>query len=210
MGGDTAAGEPVQAAALTINLGGAKVALGPVRQDLVPLYTRWLNDFEVLRTRKFTWRPLAAEAGEAWYAQVAPEQNVGQVTFTIYERTTLRPLGLTMLFDIDYFSRTAEYAIAIGEKDCWGKGYGTETTVLMLDYAFTGLCLHHVRLRTVSFNERGIRAYTRAGFRQAGRLREAHRFGGRAFDVVLMDCLATEFQSPVHSRFVPEGGARLP
>jgi len=56
---------------------------------------------------------------------------------------------------------------------------------------------------TVSpYNERGIRAYTRAGFREFGRRREAWRLGGRAYDVVYMDCLATEFQSPVLHRLL--------
>lgn len=41
-------------------------------------------------------------------------------------------------------------------------------------------------------NERGIRAYRRAGFREIGRRREARRFAGEADDVVLMDCLATD------------------
>jgi len=186
-----------------INITGEKTLLGPVQHDLLPLYLRWNNDFEVNRTRIFTWRPITHEATQAWYQRVSQEEGIGSISFTIYERTTLQPIGLTYLFDIDYFSRTAEYGIVIGEKECWGKGYGTEVTTLMLDFGFTGLCLHHIRLRTLSFNTRGTRAYTRAGFRLVGRWREAHRFGGRAYDVILMDCLASEFSSPVLHTLVP-------
>ena len=196
--------DQAQQPAPLVNITGDKTVLGPLRADLLPLYLRWHNDFTVNRTRIFTWRPLTQEAAEAWYRRSSQEEGIGSITFTIYERATLRPIGLAYLFDIDYFSRTAEYGIVIGEPDCWGKGYGTEVTSLMLDYGFTGLCLHHIRLRTVSFNERGIGAYTRAGFHLAGRWREAHRFGGRVYDVVLMDCLATEFTSPVLHTFVPK------
>jgi RimJ/RimL family protein N-acetyltransferase len=63
----------------------------------------------------------------------------------------------------------------------------------MLDYAFNVLGLHSVRLAVFSFNERAQRAYERAGFRVIGRWREAKRLGGRAYDVVYMDCLAREF-----------------
>ena len=186
------------------NITGEKITLGPVRHDLLPVYLRWNNDFEVNRTRLFTWRPITHEVAQAWYQRTSQEEGIGGITFTIYERVTVRPIGLTYLFDIDYFSQTAEYGIMIGEKDCWGKGYGTEVTALMLDFGFTGLCLHQIRLRTVSFNARGIGAYTRAGFRLVGRWREAHRFGGRAYDIVLMDCLASEFASPVLHRLVPQ------
>src|SRR5437870_3835255 len=34
----------------TVNIRGRLVALGPLRRDLVPLYTRWENDFATLRT----------------------------------------------------------------------------------------------------------------------------------------------------------------
>jgi len=191
-------------AAPITNIIGEKIALGPVCHDLLPLYLRWYNDFEVNRTRIFTWRPITNEAAQALYQRISQEEGIGNITFTIYERATARPIGLTYLFDIDYFSQTAEYGIVIGEKDCWGKGYGSEVTRLMLDFGFTGLSLHQIRLRTVSFNTRGMGAYKRAGFREAGRWREAHRFGGRAYDVILMDCLASEFNSSVLHTLVPD------
>jgi RimJ/RimL family protein N-acetyltransferase len=171
---------------------GDKVALGPSRSDLVDQYERWLNDFEVMAS--FTegpLRPWTREATQARYESVTSTEN--DASFTIYERATLRPIGLTDLFEIDYFNRTAGFGILIGEKDRWGRGYGTETTRLMLDYAFNVHGLHSVRLAVFSFNERAQRAYERAGFRVIGRWREAKRLGGRAYDVVYLDCLATEF-----------------
>jgi len=55
------------------------------------------------------------------------------------------------------------------------------------------------------FNLAGRRAYERAGFREVGRRRQGHRMGGRRWDVIYMDCLASEFTSPVLGRvFVPD------
>jgi RimJ/RimL family protein N-acetyltransferase len=92
----------------------------------------------------------------------------------------------------------------VGEKDCWNKGYGTETTTLMLDYGFTALGLHNIMLRVFSYNERARRAYLRAGFKEIGRRREARRLAGRAYDVVYMDCLATEFEGSTLKHLLPE------
>ena len=72
-------------------------------------------------------------------------------------------------------------------------GYGTEATRLTLDYAFTALGLHSVLLKVYAFNLAGLRTYQKAGFREIGRRREAHHMGGRLWDVILMDCLATDF-----------------
>ena len=184
----------------TLNITGEQVALGPLRRDLLPLYQKWINDFEVTRTLLFPLRPMTWEVEEDWYRWAAGPADA--VFFTIYERETLRPIGTTDLRDIDHRLRRASFGIMIGEKDCWGRGFGTETVRLMLDYGFTALGLHNIMLTTQSFNERGIHAYLRAGFKEIGRRREAHWLGGRAHDVVYMDCLATEFQSPVLRRLL--------
>jgi RimJ/RimL family protein N-acetyltransferase len=170
------------------------VALGPRRRDLLPLYLKWINDFEVLRTLGAPLRPMTMEAEEQWFDQ---SSRCEDASFTIYERSTLRPIGNTGFHEVDRVHRQGTFGILIGEKDCWDRGYGTEATRLMLDYGFNALGLHNIMLTVFSNNPRAIRAYQKAGFREIGRRREARRVGDRAFDVIYMDCLATEFQSPV-------------
>jgi len=110
-------------------------------------------------------------------------------------QTRWRPIGSANLHRIR--GRTATFAIAIGEKDCWGKGYGTEATRLTLDYGFSALGLHNILLSVMADHERAIRAYTRAGFTVIGTRHEALRFAGRVYDHIYMECLATGFDSPV-------------
>ena len=100
---------------------------------------------------------------------------------------------------MDYRNRTASFGIIIGEPECRGKGYGTETTRLMLDYAFAVLGLHNVMLIVFEFNAAGIRAYNKAGFTEFGRRRECRLMGGKLWDEIHMDCLSTEFDRPVTS-----------
>ena len=183
-----------------LNIIGGKVALGPLRRDLVPLYQRWSNDFEVTRF----WdkmSPMPFEGPEEWYARASKKKN--EAHFTIYMEAQLRPIGAAGLDAINHAHRTAEFFIMIGEKECWGKGYGNEVTRLMLEYGFTSLGLHNINLWVNAANERGIRAYRRAGFRMAGRLRQSQRLGGRAYDAILMDCLAAEFQGGALSYLLP-------
>ena len=194
-----------------LNLVGERVALGPLRRDLLPLYERWINDFEVIRTLGRPMLPMTRDAEEAWYEGASRAgYNVG---FTIYERASLRPIGNAHLMGVDHLRRLAEFGILIGEKECWGQGYGTETARLVLDYGFHALGLHNIMLRVFAHNERGIRAYQRAGFRVIGRRREAWRMGDLVRDEIYMDCLATEFESPLlrrlHEQEPDVGGANL-
>lgn len=180
-----------------INIYGERVGLGPTTRAHLPIMTRWDNDFAVTLLSGDTLTPRYAEEFESDYDHFSKGEWRNWVGFVIYELATLRPIGATDLRHIDPVGRSAEFGIEIGEKDCWGKGYGTEATILMLDYGFNVQGLHNIMLTTYGYNERAIRAYTRAGFREFGRRRECVRFGGRLYDIVYMDCLATEFTSPL-------------
>jgi RimJ/RimL family protein N-acetyltransferase len=186
-----------------VNIAGDRVALGPLRRDLIPLYHRWFNDFAVRRTRVRAPRPTTLEAQERDYDALATSTD--RHTFTVYDLATWQPIGDAALQGIDHRHRSAFFAITIGEAAYRGRGYGTETTRLVLDYAFTALGLRSVKLEVAEFNLAGLNAYRRAGFREVGRWRQSWLLDGRLWDIICMDCLATEFTSPVLSRiFVPD------
>ena len=177
-----------------VNIVAERVALGPLRRDLLPLYLRWINDLPAARNLNML-PPHTLEQEEQWYDSAANKTD-GR-TFTIYEAATWRPIGTTELTSINFQHRRAVFGIFIGTADCRGKGYGTETARLVLDYAFTALGLHNVMLRVYSFNKVGLRAYEKAGFREFGRRHECYYSAGHLWDDVYMECLASAFVSPV-------------
>ncbi len=178
-----------------LTITGERVLLGPYHPDIKPLLAKWFNTLAVsIPGGDIPW-PLSPEAIDAEYERCI--KNEDRVNFIIYERMSMRAIGVVNLRDIDRIHRTAELGIAIGEQECWNKGYGTETCFLVLDYGFNGLGLHNVVLDPVSFNQAAIEVYKRVGFREIGHRRQAHRVGNRVFDLILMDCLATEFKSPL-------------
>ena len=183
-----------------VNVVGERVALGPLRRDLLPAYQRWSNDLAAADRLGSLPQPVTLEGQTAWY-----DQEASRITFTIYERAAWRAIGGCSLNEVDHRQGTANLVILIGEADARGQGYGTEAVRLLLDVAFTALGLHSVMLGVWEFNRAGRRAYQKAGFRECGRRRQARVMGGRRWDEIFMDCLATEFTSPVLGRvFVPD------
>ncbi|HEX5700520.1 MAG TPA: GNAT family protein [Rubrobacter sp.] len=178
-----------------LNIEGDLVGLGPLRRDLLPLYQRWINDLGTMRTLGLAPLPMTSEKEQDWYDRQSKAED--DAPFTIYELESLRPIGNSGLHGVDYRNRSATFGILIGEPECRGKGYGTETTRLMLDYAFTALGLHNVMLTVFEFNPAGIKAYLKAGFKEIGRRRECRMMGGKLWDEVHMDCLSSEFESRV-------------
>ncbi len=176
-------------------LRGEKVGLGPITRDLIELGFRWINDLSVTYTLGvFAQSVMTREDEEGWYQSTIGRKDVA--AFAIYELATMRLIGTTDLRAINHQQGTALFGILIGEKNCWGKGYGTEATRLTLDYGFNILGLHNVLLTVYAYNRRGIRAYEKAGFRLIGHRREARRLAGRRYDEVFMDAIASDFESP--------------
>lgn len=81
---------------------------------------------------------------------------------------------------LNLFHNEAWIGIGIGEREFWGKGYGTDMLKLALQYAFTELNVHRVSLGLMDYNLRALRAYEKVGFRLEGRTRgDVHRAGKR-------------------------------
>jgi len=103
-----------------LNIAGERVALGPLRADLLPLYGRWINDFGTMRMLGPPPIPVTVEKERDWYEGRARAEN--DLMFTIYERETLRPIGNTGLHGLDHRNRSVSFGIIIGEPECRGKG----------------------------------------------------------------------------------------
>lgn len=182
-----------------INVRGSKVGLGPMTFEHFKNFVQYEQDPDVAIFGGGTFRAFDPDVTEENFKQ----RSKDAVQFAIFELEQLTLIGLTTLRGVDQLNGTATFGISIGRKDYWGHGYGTEATKLTLDYAFRFLNLYNVKLRTASYNERGQGAYKRAGFKEMGRRRGSILVSGKRYDEVYMDCLASEFASPVPGWTLP-------
>ncbi len=183
-------------------LAGEKCYLSPPASEDAELWASWFNDPDVTL-------PLGDEAYVSFGLEKAREEVQETIrqqshVFSIVDRHSERVIGRGLLFSVNAVDRSAMLGIVIGEKSCWGQGYGQEATRLLLDYAFNLLNLHSVMLGAFAFNERALAVYRKVGFREIGRRREARLIGGRTYDVVLMDILEDEFRERCGSTIAVE------
>ena len=90
-------------------------------------------------------------------------------------------------------SRSATFGIVIGERSFLDRGYGTEASTLLLDYAFAVLGYHKINLDLFEYNARAQAMYEKLGFVLEGRRRENHWSRGRFWDEILMGITADEW-----------------
>jgi RimJ/RimL family protein N-acetyltransferase len=173
---------------------GQKCYLSPLSPDDAERIAQWENDLEVAL-------PLGDEAyllasAEKGRENILETLKQGWYIFGIVDLATDMLIGRSGLFSINHVDRRAMFGILIGEKEFWGKGYGQEATRLTLDYAFNLLNLNSVSLGVFAFNQRAIHAYQKVGFKQSGVQRQFRIIAGQKYDVIWMDILAEEFESP--------------
>jgi RimJ/RimL family protein N-acetyltransferase len=94
---------------------------------------------------------------------------------------------------VDLIHNEAWVGIGIGERDFWGKGYGTDMMKLCLQYAFTELNVHRVSLGLHEYNPRALKSYEKAGFRLEGRTRKDMLREGKRTDSLWMGILREEW-----------------
>ncbi len=171
---------------------GRSIYFRPLEKADAPLVQGWFNDPEVTR-HLLIHRPISLAGEEAFLEGLANSET--DVAVMIVVRDTDRPIGTTALHLEAGPHRQARFGIALGARDEWGKGYGTEATALLVEYAFATLNLHRVWLHVFDYNKAGRRTYEKAGFRQEGVLRQSHFAEGRYWDCVAMAILRDEWQA---------------
>lgn len=86
-------------------------------------------------------------------------------------------IGNVMYYDLNMRNAETELGIMIGNKEYWGKGYGTDIVKTLLKHLFEDLKLERVYLHTLAWNYRAQSSFSKSGFREI----RAVRRGGQDF-----------------------------
>jgi RimJ/RimL family protein N-acetyltransferase len=161
---------------------------------LAEVISRWGVDSEYQRL-------LDAESANRFSVKketewIQKEQEKEPPAFYLFAIRTLEDdhlIGFVGL-DGDFFPHGEAFVgIGIGEREFWGKGYGTDAMEVILRYAFQEFNLRRVSLDTFEYNPRAIRSYEKAGFVHEGRAREFLSREGRRWDMLFMGILREEW-----------------
>ncbi len=169
-----------------------RIFLRKMTSEDIETYHKWRNDMEVMQSTSPNLDIYHIEETEKFVNEIILGSQFSK-SYIIVEKESNKPIGVTSLINIDFKNRNAECIIDIGDKASWGKGYGTESMKLLLDYSFLEMNLHRVSLRVFSFNNRAIKLYEKVGFQQEGISRESIFREGKWHDIIHMSILQEEY-----------------
>jgi RimJ/RimL family protein N-acetyltransferase len=163
-------------------------------EELAKDFSRWRRDTEYMRFLDTDpVRLFSPKAFQKDFEANLEKKPFDDFHFIIHTLSDDRRIGFLWLGGFAWHHGDGWVGIGLGEREFWGKGYGTEAMRLGLRYAFTELNLHRVSLDVFSYNPRAIRSYEKAGFRHEGRIRKLISRDGRRMDDVWMGILQDEW-----------------
>jgi RimJ/RimL family protein N-acetyltransferase len=168
---------------------GHHIYLRPLQRADAPAFVQWMNDPEVTRTLVHRG-PINLQAEEEFIDRLTRDEHA--LPLAIVRRASDELIGATGLHAIDWRNRHACFGIALAKAE-WGKGYGREATAMLVRHAFETLNLNRVWLQVYEYNQRGLRAYEKVGFKKEGVLRQDNFREGRYWDTIIMAILREEW-----------------
>lgn len=160
---------------------GKRVTLRLIDENDAETLVMWINDPEVTKFLGSS-KPTSFEEEKKWVEDVNGKKD--RLSFMIEVEGT--PIGNISIFEIDHIHRTATTGTMIGDKGYWGKGYGTEAKMLLLDYAFNVLNLRKIKSEVFVFNERSVAYAKKCGYVEEGTLKKERYYNGKYWDLVLL------------------------
>ena len=173
-------------------ISGKKIRLRALEKSDLAKVWEWVNDEEVMWFWAAPRNTQSLAEVEQWFARLQEVAGYSSKQFII-ENEEGKTIGRIFYEHLDTRHQRTEVGMQIGEKEYWGRGYGTDAVIAFLDYLFNELGLHRVYLRVQSYNTRALKCYEKCGFIQEGVLRHHCFTRGKYYDELLMGILRDEF-----------------
>jgi RimJ/RimL family protein N-acetyltransferase len=156
-------------------------------------YFRWLCDYDVVKSlnRLEYIMPIKYEDVVQYCNAVWASHK--DVFLALYAKEKEEFIGTVKIGNINWYSRTADVGIMIGEKKYWGKGAGTDAVWCVCKYLFEVLGLRKLTGGAMAVNEAMIKIFQNLGFKIEGRMRDQDRYEGTYCDHVYLGCFHREF-----------------
>lgn len=162
------------------------------KEDLKLLH-EWENDFELImysRAKPMNFMNMA-QIEKQYEERTKEETNLYFIVETVNPKESI---GIATIRRNEWSNvKTGDIGTYIGKKELWGKGYGKQITVALLEMAFFHLNLERCEAWSVEYNIRAHKAIEACGFQRNGVLRETSWVNGKRWNSYYFDILRQEY-----------------
>jgi RimJ/RimL family protein N-acetyltransferase len=162
-------------------LHGSKVTLKPATLKNASTFVQWFKDPEVIKYT--TILPLSLKDEIEWLRKV--KRNKDEEIWSIFVDGKL--IGNTGAHDLKNKDRHFTVGLVIGNKNYWGKGYGTDAFQTLIKYLLKNKKAKKLILDVRTKNKSAIKVYKKCGFKIIKKIKKLWEREGKEYDCFLME-----------------------
>lgn len=165
---------------------GKLVKLRAYKEEDIEKAVEFINDEEVKKLMDSTIPfPMTKWQEEDWVRSRKANTDF-TYDFAIEDLKTGKYIGGCSINECDVKNRTCVVGIMIGDKEYWGKGYGSDALKILIKFIFEEVNMNKIKLNVFAFNNRAIACYKKVGFKEEGILRKEIYRSGKYYDEIIM------------------------
>jgi RimJ/RimL family protein N-acetyltransferase len=165
-------------------LSGKKVILSPASKKDAPFIESLINSDDIRRNLAERF----PRNEEAIFDTIESMNKKREIFLIICDKADNKEAGALLLHDFSWHNRRAMFTINVSP-DFQGKGFGYESSKLLIDYAFKNLQVHKICLEVYAFNKKAVNMYKKLGFVLEGRFKKHSFKDGKYVDLLFMSLL---------------------
>ena len=150
------------------------------KENITPEYLSWLNDTEVVKYSNQRFKKHTIESSVNYLESFLGTNNL---FLAIYLKEKNIFIG-TMTVYLSEPHETADMAILIGKKSCWGSGVGLDSWVTVMEYLFRDISIRKITSGTLDCNLGMLKVMQKSGMIFDGLHKKQELFGNQAHDII--------------------------
>jgi len=162
-----------------------KILIRPLTKNDLPQTISWLKDPQIHKFLASNFEDITFEKELEWLKEM--HSSLIDFVFAIEDKKLKKYIGNCGLHKIDWENKACEFGIIIGDKNYWGRNFGTDTIKAAMRLAFKKLNLLKMKLFVYEYNDRAISAYKKCGFKVKEILIRDHLFENYCWDTLVME-----------------------
>lgn len=178
---------------------GRDIRFGPIDYEKDSgIESKWTHDSAFMRMYEINpARPMSAAIIKKQYEKLEKqvEEDKNLYHFMIRAKEDDRLIGKAAIQWVEWTNGNAWVHLGIGSAEDQRKGYGSQALSMLVRFAFAELNLFRLSARIPEYNQAALALFSKFGFVEEVRRRQALDRDGRRWDLIVFGLLNSEWQN---------------
>ena len=161
-------------------------------EEVTDDYVNWLNDSTINQYLESRFVRYTKESVKAYVKSFYGTKD--KMLWGIFLVNNNLHVGNISFSEIKWNHRIGVVGIALGRRECFGKGYATEALQLIIEYAFKTLGLRRLEAGMYANNKASLNLFKKLGFKQEANLRKRYKYNAKYVDGLIVGLLKEDKQ----------------